>query len=339
MRPLLLAALALLLALPPRVHAEPEPEPSEPLTLAVFDFATDPAGPGGNQIATLLAARLAGEPGLRLVERQELDRVLGELSLGASGLVDGQAAEAGRLLGAKLLLVGRAFTLGQESHLVARLIGTETGLVHPVAVSRRTEADGAAGPLVADLADALGPALSGARALLPQEVEDPLAERTRTLRDAIAAAGDEPPTVRVRITEEHLRPGPSDAAPDPAAETELLVILQRAGFQPVDGPVGADWTLTGEAFSEPGPRRGDFHAGLARIEWKLTRASSGVDGGFTTGRATARRADLGEQLAAKAALAAAARECAAEVLDALLAAVEASAEDSGAPAAEQERVP
>ena len=85
----LLAAGLLLAALPAQV-----------LTLAVFDFDAkdDAVRDLGPKLGTLLNATLSAEPDLILVERAELEKVLGEQELGLSGTVSPEtAAQVGHL--------------------------------------------------------------------------------------------------------------------------------------------------------------------------------------------------------------------------------------------------
>ena len=282
------------------------------VTVAVFDFEADgpAAGDLGRQSAEVVAALLGGEPGLRLVERAALDRVVDELELGASGLVGDRAAEAGRLVGAELIVVGRAFTMGDTAYLSVRVIGTETGLVRPVLAE--ADAGGRGGPPMADLARE---AAAGVAAVVRDDSGDLLAtpaiDPLPALIERAAAVVPDGASVRVAVPERHF--GRAAGGVDPAAQTELASILRAAGFTVVDDPA-ADWTVEGEAFSETGTRLGDLVSCAARVELVVRRDGERV----WTGRAIARAADLGEQTAGKLALERAARDAAAEVLGAMV---------------------
>src|SRR5690606_41645420 len=62
---------------------------ANPLPTAVFDFQAGERGleKTGAEIAILLNAHLSASPDLFLVERQEIDKLLGEQELGLSGNV------------------------------------------------------------------------------------------------------------------------------------------------------------------------------------------------------------------------------------------------------------
>jgi len=81
------------------------------------------------------------------------------------------------------------------------------------------------------------------------------------------------PTVSVTITEHDY----TQETIDPAAETELTLLLQQLGFkvvQPGQGQKSADIAISGEAFSEIGSFHGNLVSGRARIEMKMTRAAT-----------------------------------------------------------------
>ena len=85
-----------------------------PLTVAVFDFESSPPGPGID-LSQTLAERLSGQPGITLVDRTSIADVLREQQLSLTGLVDSTSAlHAGHLVGAKLLVGGRMFRVGQK---------------------------------------------------------------------------------------------------------------------------------------------------------------------------------------------------------------------------------
>ena len=140
-------SLAIAMIVVPLVWAQ-EQEPAEPaprasdrrphLTVAILDFdAQDPGQPElGQHISSTLTALLSGERGFELVERATLTRTLQEHELNLSGLVEAdQALRVGRLVGARILVTGRAFRLGNNLYITAKVIGTETSLVDGVLVN------------------------------------------------------------------------------------------------------------------------------------------------------------------------------------------------------------
>ncbi len=90
---------------------------------------------------------------------------------------------------------------------------------------------------------------------------------------------------------------------DPAAQTEMKLVLQEVGFTVLDSSETAkrpDVQITGEAFSEMGMRKGNLVSGLARVEIKAVNAKTGDLIAVDRQRGVA--VDLGENVAAKEAL-------------------------------------
>lgn len=278
-----------------------------PVTVAVFDFeGPDQTNPTvGRDVAALLSAQLSTVPELWLVERAELDKLLGEQELGLSGGVTPDTATAvGRLTGARVLVTGRVVQVGQDRLLVAKVISAETSRVF----GQMARGDGKS---AADLAEDLGAKVAKVihtqrDALLPKAKSVP--DRIAAIRQALE--GKELPTVSVSLPERHFG-GPTF---DPAAETEFGRILKEVGFKVVaaDASPKADVALTGEAFSEFGMRRGNLVSCAARVELKAVttdgREVVAVD------RQTTRALNLSEQIAAKTALEEAAAMLAERVL-------------------------
>ena len=79
-------------------------------------------------LAEMLASDLDGTPGVRVIERVELQETLNELELGHSGKVDpATAAQIGKLTGARWLLMGSYFEFQGTLRIDARLVEVETG--------------------------------------------------------------------------------------------------------------------------------------------------------------------------------------------------------------------
>jgi hypothetical protein len=130
-------------------------------------------------------------------------------------------------------------------------------------------------------------------------VEDPLP----ALKKAMALRNL--PKVAVRISEGHIgRTQPPRI--DPAAQTEITMMLKEAGFTVIDGTdreiAAADVTyvVEGEAFSEFAARIATLVNCSARVELKmLKRGTNEVD---YEDRQTTRAIDLSENVAGKTAL-------------------------------------
>jgi hypothetical protein len=101
---------------------------------------------------------------------------------------------------------------------------------------------------------------------------------------------------------------------DPAAQTELSLILQQCGFSLVDEKSSAkpEFAIEGEAFSERGMQKGNLVSCKARLELKLRRMSDGAL--LAVDRQVSRAMDLSEHIAAKSALQNSAREIAERVV-------------------------
>lgn len=101
------------------------------VTIAIFDFEVRSSAPGYEALsadvpAALAEALLAGGV-VRPLERAALEKILGELELSMSGLVDpGTAAKVGRLAGAKYALLGTASVVGSQIRLSCRVVDVET---------------------------------------------------------------------------------------------------------------------------------------------------------------------------------------------------------------------
>lgn len=294
-------ATSLAAAVPPAVPA------------AVFDVeAVSPAAKDrAAQFSALLFAGLSNQPGLALVERAQLDVVLGEVALGASGLAEvGSAAKVGKLTGAKVLITARAIGSGAELTFVAKVTGTETGRVFAATKVL------AAGESAAEAAEALAAQIAGIVATRAGEllapVENP-GERETRLKALVA--GRRLPSVTVVIPEQHLtRP-----VRDPAAETEIARTYGALGGEILDAGAAdrAAVRITGEAMSELGTRRGDFVSCRARVEIKVVEVATGKV--LLQDRQTEVAADLAESIAAKNALQAAGAKLAERIVEALAA--------------------
>jgi hypothetical protein len=294
--PTLLLILAGLLA-PPALPGQSDSRPQPPLSVAILNFQTsgDTLQGKGAEAAGLLNAQLSSAaPELVLVEREEIDKVLGEQELGLSGTVTpDSAARLGALTGAKVFITGRLFEADERMYLVAKIIGTETGRVYGESVSfERTVALDKA---TAELSAKLATDLKTRGDTLVAKVASPAAQLERLKK---IVAGHQLPTIGVAIQEQHI----GRAVIDPAAQTEMMLLLAQLGFEVLDPQSGRqpDVQITGEAFSELAGRRGNLISCRARVEIKVIQLGSGKL--LLTDRQTDVAVDLAEQVAGKAAL-------------------------------------
>jgi hypothetical protein len=293
-----------LLAGIPQIHAAATNEqasasitaPQAVLTVAVFDFDSkdEAVRDLGPKVATLLNANLSASPIVITVERAELDKALGEQELGLSGTVSPDTAvKVGQLTGAKVLITGRVFKVENQTLIVAKVIGTETSRVYGELVQ------GGSGTSIVDLAAKLAEQISGVIA----EKGTTLVAKVPTLDERIAKlkqalAGKTLPVVSVQISERHYGPH----IIDPAAATELTLILQRCGFKVVDGDsmLKPEVQISGEAFSAFGMQKGNLISCKSRIEIKVCDVTTGNI--IAVDRQTSVGVDIAEQTAAKTAL-------------------------------------
>ena len=287
----------------PNVAAKPPPM----IPAAILKFTERGVGMEGQgaTVADLLFAGLVERPELLLVERADLDKVLAEAELTASGVVsDKEATQIGRLTGAKILITGAVFKAGNKNYLVARIIGTETGRVMGKSVDGPEGVDELARRLAAAVATQI---IEGGDKLVAPAVNPD----TRLLDLKKQLAGKKLPAVCVKITELHL----GRAAIDPAAETELSHFLHELGATLIDATKGdvsqAVYRIEGEAMSETGLTLRNLVSVRGRVEVKvLDRAGKIV----AVDRQTAVKLDVTEVLAGKAAL----QEAAAQLAERLL---------------------
>lgn len=247
--------------------------------------------PEAEKLTLLLGVRLSEHPEFQMVERVEIEKVLGEQELALTGTIQQEtAAKIGHIMGAQVLITGRLLDVSGKRMAVVKLIGVETSRV----ISVSTEYENAAGldEAVKKLAEQLTERLRDPKSAFTaaEESWDSMIARLQ----ALLPAGKERPSVRVAIPEQHL----TRRVPDPAAQTEIQRALQQLGFKLVDeGP--ADYVIEGEAFSERGGQRGQLIFCKARLEVKVTdvkREKIWVD------RQTSSAVDLAENIAAKSAL-------------------------------------
>ncbi len=285
----------------------PSAKAADFVSVAVLDFeANDEAVKGlGPKVATLINAHLSANAELVTVERAELEKILGEQELGLSGAVSADtAAKVGHLTGAKVLVTGRVFKVEKELIMVAKVMGTETGRVFGEIVKANSSAP------ITELSEALAKKIAatvtqkaGLLVAKPVTREDIVAKIKKAIRK------ENLPKVAVKISERHF----GQAVIDPAAETELLKLLQESGFTVVDdgSKQKADIEIKGEAFSAFGLRKGNLISCRSRIEIKASRTGGDI---IAVDRQTSVALDIAEQTAAKTALQQAALELAERLL-------------------------
>jgi hypothetical protein len=285
-----LLTLLLIACLSSSPHASAADAPPLSTAILALESAKDLAEEA-EKITLLLGVQLSSSPALSLVERVEVDKILGEMELGLSGAVNpAEAAKIGQMLGAKVLISGKLVKVGAARMAVAKIIGVETGRVHSVAEEYADPAQ--ASTAAVSLAEKILGKITAPDSGLVAKVE-PWEARIARLRKSLPT-GASLPKIRVTVPEQHL----SAPVPDPAAQTEIQRVLQELGFTLVEsGP--ADFEVSGEAFSERGAQRGQLISCRARIEIKASKPGQGE---IWVDRQTTSALDTAEHIAGKSAL-------------------------------------
>ncbi len=258
----------------PKKEGQDNPAASRP-AVAVLDYEGSLPGHKnlGTQMADILTARLSIEDSFDLVERAKLGQILAEQKLTLAGMVDqDQAAKVGKLVGAKLLVMGKFFTVDKKLMIVTKVVGVETGRLK--GTLRQADMKAPLSETIMHLSkDVAGVIKKNAATLLPQDAKlvDPLVELRKIL------AGKVLPKVAVVIPEVHR----TRVIIDPAVETEIKKSMISCGVSVMDTgkneladwarktlkkkrpawPAAirkADYVIVGEAFSEFALRTGDL---------------------------------------------------------------------------------
>jgi hypothetical protein len=272
-------------------------EPPKPLTVAVFEFSSNSGSIVHRDFTALFTADLSTNSNLVLVERgTQLRSVLGEEALGLSGNISPEsAASIGVLTGAKVLVTGRVLTTKNDPKVtvVASIVGTETG---------RMFAQTAQGPrnnlasVAADLSQKIAQTIAGQSTNFTVDAATLHANR---LREIIASIkGRARPAVSVRIDEQIQ----GNTGTFRTAETELELLLQKAGFAIVDEKSDRkpDVIINGDAVATSSKKTGNLCSGQASLEIKAQERTTGKI--LTVDSQEKIAVDIGEPMAARKAL-------------------------------------
>jgi len=290
------AALLLCAALAAQAEDKDKAPRVYPAALLPFQERGRDSKDQGSKVTDLLFAKLAADPALMLVDREDIKKLLEEQDLNLSGLVNPQqATKVGQLTGAKLLITGSVLQVDNSVYLVAKIIGTETSRVMGASVKGNVHDD--LGKLVEDLSTEISKTVA-------QRVDDLVAKpvsREHRVAALKKKLGDgKRPVVFVEIPERHV----GRITIDPAAETEFTLFCTESGFKAIDPKEGrkkeADILIQGEAFSEFAARHGNLISVKSRVDVKAVDQATGKI--VAVDRQTTVAVDLTEQIAAKNAL-------------------------------------
>ena len=117
-----------------------------PFTNGAIGASHDELAPLSKGIADLLLTDLAQNTGIRVVERENIQKLLDEQNLARDGRVDeATAARIGKLLGAKHLVTGMFITDGKGTmKITLKSINSETGQIAWTRRPRRASASSSA---------------------------------------------------------------------------------------------------------------------------------------------------------------------------------------------------
>jgi TolB-like protein len=122
------------------VSQEETPAPIEPIPdsrkfkLAVMEFQTYDQQPEnsrlGSMIGEMFTTEIVESRAFRIVEREQLEKVLKELKVAQSGIVDTtQAQKVGKMVGAAVIVTGSVMKVGDRLRIDSRIIEVETGVI------------------------------------------------------------------------------------------------------------------------------------------------------------------------------------------------------------------
>ena len=133
-----------------KIQTQPIPETTKSPTvtiaekdkfkIAVMEFKS--LNPGtkntslGSMIAEMFTTEVVNNNSFKIVEREQLNKVLGELQIGQSGVLDTtDAQKLGKILGAGAIIAGSVMRMGDSLRIDSRIIQVETGII--VSAERR----------------------------------------------------------------------------------------------------------------------------------------------------------------------------------------------------------
>ncbi len=107
---------------------------SRKFKLAVMEFQTFDQKPEnsrlGSMIAEMFTTEIVESRAFRIVEREQLEKVLKELKVAQSGIVDTtQAQKVGKMVGAAVIVTGSVMKVGERLRIDSRIIEVETGVI------------------------------------------------------------------------------------------------------------------------------------------------------------------------------------------------------------------
>ena len=228
----------------------------------------------------IVSAELSCADGIKLVDREQLDKLLRERSLKPNGMLNAdEVSNIGSLLGADSFVSGSVREKGDKLMIFVKTVSVKTGVIKIKYINIANNLEAAAGKTVQTAID-LVKSQKTAAVVAPAKVE-------------LLAPGKRRPAVAIFIPEIHIA---RRRLIDPAAENELTKVFLNQQFNvkqlalPLtagsDGvidkiagnrttlikaaeKVGADYLIFGEAVSESSDTFGNYRTSRARVEVKI----------------------------------------------------------------------
>lgn len=160
-------------------------KPAQRVRVAIVDFrAIGAPQQFGEAVAENLRNALVQQKQYTVVERAQIDKALKEQAFGQSGMVDAkQAVTLGKLVGAKIIVVGSVTKLGSTYTVNARFIDVETGEATDARSIKTNNEDD-----IAQVVDELAAKLSGARNAPPTAGGVPASRMVKTGKSKLLAS-------------------------------------------------------------------------------------------------------------------------------------------------------
>ena len=90
-------------------------------------------------IPDMLTTNFAASSDVSVVERSQIQKLLGEMALGQSGIIDpATAAQVGKMAGANMVVIGSYVDLGKKLRIDAKVVNVESGSIVPGATKSAT---------------------------------------------------------------------------------------------------------------------------------------------------------------------------------------------------------
>jgi len=129
-----------------KVNNTAEQTAQKPSTLAVLRFNNNTGDESvdwlGAGIAETLTTELAASGKFRVIEKEQIDKVIGELKFELSGLVDPSTAqEIGNILGVEYVILGSYQKISDVYRIMARKVETKSGEVQTTTTVTGPEAE------------------------------------------------------------------------------------------------------------------------------------------------------------------------------------------------------